>query len=203
MALDLNALQVFAQVPGSTAGTYRAMASYSTDDLVGAVEGAGYFNNAAAMLPKGSQIFVGGDIDGTPFQKAYVVSANDGSTVTISPAATATYNSQYALVVEIPDISTANERHVVVPIAGTIVAVYSALGGALTGDDAVLTIKAPDGTVGTITVAHSGSAEADVDSLTSGLNNTTVDAGETIEVETGGQSTGTEPVVVTILVAPS
>lgn len=203
MSLDLNAFQVFAQVPGSTAGTYRAMASYSTDDLANGVEGAGYFNSAAGMLPKGSQIFVAGDLDGTPFQKQYVVSSNDGSTVAITPQANITFNAQYPLVVEIPDISTANERHVPVPISGTIAAVYSTLGGALTGNDAVLTIKAPDGTVGTITVAHSGSAEGDVDSLTSGLNNTTVDAGESIEVETNGGSTGTEPVVVTILIAPS
>lgn len=195
--------QVFGTVPGATAGTYRAMASYSTNDTKAAVETATYFSDEVEHLPLGSQIFVAGDLDGTPWQAAYVVSANDGTDVTITVSATASYSANFPLTLEIEDISTPGQSYVVCPVAGEIVAVYSVLNGAITGADSVLTVKAPDGTVGTITVAHGSSAAGDVDSLTGTLPNTTMAAGEVIEVETGGQSTNAVKCFVTIWVAPA
>jgi hypothetical protein len=84
MAFTVSTFKVFETGPGATALTYRALASYSTNDTAVTVEGAGYFNAAVKDLPLGSQIFVAGDLDGTPFQKTYVVSANNGSVVTIT-----------------------------------------------------------------------------------------------------------------------
>ena len=195
--------QVFATIPGATAGTYRALASYSTNDTAAAVETAAYFSDEVAHLPVGSQIFVAGDLDGTPFQKTYVVSANDGTDVTIVAAATANYAANYALTAHIADVSTAGQIYVAVPYAGEVLAVYAALNGTISGADVDLTVKAPDGTIGTMTFGHHGSAAGDVESLTGTLSNTTVAAGEVIEIETDGASTGTEEVTITILIGPS
>lgn len=54
----------------------------TTDD---AVTGAGYFNKAADMLRVNDLIIANVDTDGiTPVTKFYVVTANDGSSVTIA-----------------------------------------------------------------------------------------------------------------------
>ena len=45
---------------------------------------AGYFNSAAGMLRVGDLIIANVDTDGTPVNKFYVVTANDGSTVTVT-----------------------------------------------------------------------------------------------------------------------
>jgi hypothetical protein len=55
---------------------------YTTIDS--AVTGAGYFNNAAAMLRVGDLIVVNIDTDGTPSTKFYIVTANTGTVVTIT-----------------------------------------------------------------------------------------------------------------------
>ncbi|MCF8496739.1 MAG: hypothetical protein K9G62_08775 [Alphaproteobacteria bacterium] len=49
-----------------------------------AVTGAGYFNNAAAMLRVGDLLIANVDTDGTPATKFYVVTGNTGSVVTIT-----------------------------------------------------------------------------------------------------------------------
>ena len=84
MAYNSKAFQVMHHIPGDTAGVTRAIAAYSTNDAAAAVTGAGYFNDAAGLLPVGSQIFCALDLDGTAASAHYVVSANDGSTVTIA-----------------------------------------------------------------------------------------------------------------------
>ena len=97
----------------------------------------------------------------------------------------------FTLTDRIADVSTAGQVYTVCPVKAKIVAVYTALNGTIATADDTLTIKTADGTVGTITVAFSGSAAGDVDSLTSGLANTSVAAGATIELETSGASTNT------------
>ena len=55
---------------------------YVTTD--NAVTGAGYFNNAADMLRVNDLVLVNIDTDGTPSTKFYIVTGNDGSSVTIT-----------------------------------------------------------------------------------------------------------------------
>ena len=55
---------------------------YTTVDA--AVTGGGYFNSAANMLRVNDLIIANIDTDGTPSTTFYVVSANDGSSVTIA-----------------------------------------------------------------------------------------------------------------------
>ncbi|MBI1301335.1 MAG: hypothetical protein GC137_06720 [Alphaproteobacteria bacterium] len=55
---------------------------YTTVDA--AVTGAGYFNNAVDMLRVNDLIIANIDTDGTPDTVFYIVTANDGSSVTIA-----------------------------------------------------------------------------------------------------------------------
>lgn len=107
--------------------------------------------------------------------------------------------NDYFLTADITDISTADQIYVTVPDGGKLIKVYSALNDAISGADAVLTVKTAQGTAGTITVANSSSASGDVDSLTPTTNNLVVE-GETIEIETDGASTGTARVVLTLVI---
>ena len=55
---------------------------YATAD--DAVTGAGYFNSAVDMLRENDLIIANVDTDGTPATVFYIVTGNDGSTVTIT-----------------------------------------------------------------------------------------------------------------------
>lgn len=55
-----------------------------TDEAPAAVEASGYFNSAAARLPKGSKVTAIMSFSGTPIMKEYVVLSNDGTTVVVS-----------------------------------------------------------------------------------------------------------------------
>ena len=93
MAFAKNALRVeFAtgSYGPSTATKYFREASYITPDLPAVVETAGYFNDAASRMPVGTVLAVVMGIGGTVDFKAYVVSVNDGTNVTIKPQAGAT-----------------------------------------------------------------------------------------------------------------
>lgn len=56
----------------------------ATDDDAPTVETAGYFNSLATVMKKGEKIVARLDLDGTPAFREYIVSANDGTTVTIT-----------------------------------------------------------------------------------------------------------------------
>lgn len=109
--------------------------------------------------------------------------------------------SQRVMTVTISDVSTAGQVYLPTGFTGKIVHAYSALGGAISGADAGLTLKI-DGvavTGGTITIANASSAAGDIDSCTpSGANYFTPESN--IEVETDGASTGAVPVTVTLVV---
>ncbi len=204
MTLDINALQAFAQVPGSTAGTARAMVSYSTNDTAAGVETAGYFNSAAGYLPVGSQIFVAGDLDGTPFQKQYVVASNDGSTVVITPQGNITFTSQIALNTTIT-LTDGDSGHIVAPIAGTIDLIQTVLkGGAVTTNNATCTFKIGSTgiTDGVVTVTASGSAIGDVDSAEPSAANT-VAVGDVILCTVSNTPGGSRTAEVTLLISPT
>lgn len=100
----------------------------------------------------------------------------------------------------IDDVSTAATIYIPVPFACTVEKVYSALGAVITGADSTVTVKNASGTsMGTLTVAYSGSAAGDIDSLTPTTNNT-IAAGAKIQIDTDGGSTGTAKLYITIYV---
>lgn len=57
---------------------------YTTTEAAATIEGAGYFNNAVDMLRKGDLMIINIDTDGTPSTKFYIVTGNDGSSVTVA-----------------------------------------------------------------------------------------------------------------------
>ena len=91
----------------------------------------------------------------------------------------------------IDDVSTAEVVHVPMPFAGTISKVITVLEGAISGTNAVVTVKNSSGTAmsPTLTITTAGSAAGDVDTLSPSSNNT-VTADSFITVETDGGSTG-------------
>ena len=95
------------------------------------------------------------------------------------------------------DIANADQVYVVSPVKANITAVYTAV-NTLTAGVSTLTVKAPDGTVGTITIADA-SAVGTVDSLTSSLANTEVEVGEVIEIENDGTPTAGAITITVIL----
>lgn len=107
------------------------------------------------------------------------------------------------ITVEIPDISTADQRYVVPGFRGKIKKIHSALNGAISGADADLTAKIGGTAVtgGLITVAQASSAAGDVDTATPSAANTFTES-QAIEIETDGASTGTVAVVVTFELEP-
>lgn len=108
-----------------------------------------------------------------------------------------------ALTGTITDVSTAGQIYIPIPeeFAGAVVEVRAALNGAITGADATLTLK-NNGTAmtnGTVTITQSGSAAGDTFvGYPSGLND--VAAGDAIEIETDGGSTGAVSVFVTVVI---
>lgn len=102
------------------------------------------------------------------------------------------------------DVSTASSVFIASPYAGTIIAAYTVLQGAITGADSIvkLQIAGVDVTGGSMTIANAGSAAGDVDSCTPSAANT-VTAGQAIEIETDGASTNTVALEITIVIKPS
>ena len=83
MAIAPDALTVIATTKVADAGSYAALAFFSSEDTVANMVGAGYFNDFANMLPVGSVIIVATDTDGTPAWNMLVVSANAAGVVTV------------------------------------------------------------------------------------------------------------------------
>lgn len=105
----------------------------------------------------------------------------------------ADYSQQdYVLYGTIPDISTAQEIEIPVPFTGEIIRYHVTLGGAISGADADVSLKANGTAVGnsTGTVPQSGSAAGDTVEVTP--NRTLVRRGEYISLVTDGASTGTQ-----------
>ena len=97
----------------------------------------------------------------------------------------------YLLQAELDNISAASSAWVAVPYAGKIRRVSTILHAAITVADATITITTSVGAVTeTITVAYSGSAAGDVDSVAPADHaNVVVAKGTTIKFETDGGST--------------
>jgi hypothetical protein len=105
----------------------------------------------------------------------------------------------YELTDTITDVSTASSVRFAVPHNGFLREVRTVLGGAISGADAVITVG-HNGTAltPTITVANASSAEGDIDSV--GFYRG-VSKGDWIEVATGGESTDTAQLGVTVVLS--
>ena len=111
--------------------------------------------------------------------------------------------NKVVLTAVIADISTAGQIYIPIPdeFNGDVVEIRTVLGGAISGADATITPKVIGTamTNGVITVAQSGSAAGDVDtSRPTGAN--TVRAGEAVEIETDGASTGAVALGIAIVI---
>jgi hypothetical protein len=92
------------------------------------------------------------------------------------------------------NISNAGSIYVPIPYAGTIAKVISVLTASIATADAVVTVRNSAGvSMGTLTIAHSGSAAGDVDTLLP-VSNNTVTADTFITLESNGASTNNVPV---------
>ena len=98
----------------------------------------------------------------------------------------------------IDDVSTAATIYIVLPYACTVTKVDTALGNAITVADAVLTCSNHAGaSMGTITVAYTGSAAGDLDTLSPAGNNTFT-AGQRMAIATDGGSTTLSKLYITV-----
>lgn len=101
--------------------------------------------------------------------------------------------NKFSILTELADVSTASFTLIPLPFACTLNRVTTILQGAITVADATITVTNSTGpaTVGTITVAQSGSAEGTIDTLNASVNNTFT-AGTYCKVATDGGSTDTQ-----------
>lgn len=197
MTIALNELKRIGDGVGKNAVWH-----FVTNDTAALVEADAYFDDAANYLTVGDTITGVVDLDGTPAGIALQVTTVDTDTPDVIVARKPT--DKVYLTSRIPSISTADEVYFYAPCAGTIVAIHSVLHGAIATADATLTGKI-DGTAitgGAITVAYSGSAAGDADTVAPTALNV-VAAGESIEVETDGACTNAEAVTITVVIDPS
>lgn len=111
--------------------------------------------------------------------------------------------NQFEVTLHIQDASSAtaalNSGYVVMPYACTVTQVYSVAYAAIATTDNILTVANHAGSsMGTITVAFSGSAIGDVDSLTPASNNTFT-AGQKLSVISNSGSATVCPMTITII----
>lgn len=107
--------------------------------------------------------------------------------------------NSYVLTCTLNDVSTASSVYIAFPFACTATKVTTVLQAAITGADSTVTIKSNGGsTIGTITVAQSGSAAGDVDTVS--LTPTAFSADQRMQIDTDGASTNTAALVISIMV---
>ncbi len=96
---------------------------------------------------------------------------------------------QHILIAHLEDVSSVGTVYVPIPFAGNIIKIQTVLEGAITNADSTITINNSSGTtMGTITVAYTGSAAGDVDLVEPTSDNTTTD-NDYITVSSDGSST--------------
>lgn len=107
--------------------------------------------------------------------------------------------NKYKLHVVLDDLSsTSTEAFVVFPDDCTVTKLTSVLSGTISTTNAVITAtKLGVGSMGTITIAQSGSAEGDVDSLTP-VSNNTFTANQVLKLAVTTATTGAEAAHLTI-----
>ncbi len=97
-------------------------------------------------------------------------------------------SNKFKMTVVLADISTASSIKIVIPVACTLDKAWGCLQGTIATADSVVTLTNHAGaSMGTMTVAFSGSAAGDVDSLTPASNNSFT-AGQVLTITTDGAS---------------
>lgn len=100
----------------------------------------------------------------------------------------------YVVDLTMSDVSTSNTIYVPIPFAGTVTKIVSVLQGVIaTADDTITVRNAAGLSMGTLTIAFSGSAAGDIDTL-SPISNNTVSADSFITIESNGLSTSAQAV---------
>jgi hypothetical protein len=168
-----------------------------TDDPPATVEAASYLNASATRLPKGTRIdAVMNAGQTTPIGKTYVVTANDGTTVTIGILETGAGGGVSPItVLNAEKVSAkASDAEVVrwvAPFKGKINKLRSVQNAVLATADATVTLAINGGAVtnGVLTIASTGAAGV-VDEATPTAAHTFV-AGDLITATVGGGSTAT------------
>lgn len=157
--------------------------------------GSGAWTDAASLEPIGiagagaNEIYVAdGAGSGTMTALATVVAANESANIV-------------HLTGVISDVSTAG--FILIPIVEdcTVNSVTTALSGAITVADATISVTrgGDAASLGNITVAFTGSAEGDIDTLTPASNNTLTSATHKyLKIATDGGSTDAAPLYVTV-----
>ena len=181
---------------------------YTTADTIATVNTADYFLSASRLLTVGDQIIVHSSTGGTREVSSVIVNAvTVDSTVDVTDGLSLITGRQAGAKVlvqgVIPDVSTAATIFLMSPVAGVVSLISTKLGAAISGADSVLAAKVNAGTtMGAITVAHSGSAVGDLDSLTPSAQNT-VAVGDYIRIDTDGASTGAAPLSIVVEITPT
>ena len=170
---------------------------YQTTDAVSVVQATGYFGDVKTSLYEGNIIEVQHlDSDGNVVETIeYQVVSKTANVLVVLPKR----EGEVMAVGIIDDISTAGNIDITFP-GGEVAlkSVYSVLGGALTVANATLTVDNSSATeLGTITVAYSGSAAGDIDSLA--LNGELAEVDNSFNVATDGGSTGTQEAVIVLI----
>lgn len=102
----------------------------------------------------------------------------------------------YQLNGQLTDVSAASQLRFVVPTDGYLRKVETSLGGAITGADSVVTVSVDNTALSpTITIANASSAEGDYDV---GEFFAPVHKGSFIEVASGGESSTTAVLAITV-----
>lgn len=125
-----------------------------------------------------------------------VAAASSGDVYVADGAGSGVWTAKQTLVEEIfngylEDVSAVEKVYVPIPFAGTVTKIITVLEASIGSANSTVTVKNAAGTsMGTITVAYSGSAAGDVDTLAPTSNNT-VTADSFITIESDGASTNT------------
>jgi len=102
--------------------------------------------------------------------------------------------------VEITDVSTADNVYIVAANAGTVSKVVTLLAGSISVANSTVTCYNSAGaSMGTLTIAFSGSSSGDIDTL-SPVSNNTVAANSYIRINTDGASSTATRLYVTVVV---
>lgn len=110
-----------------------------------------------------------------------------------------TVSQRFVLSARIDDVSTASSVYIPVPVDCTIVGAVTCLQAAITTANSSITFFRNTDSLGSaMTVAFSSSAAGDTDTFTA-TTNTAATAGQYIRVVTDGGSSGTAPLLISIL----
>ena len=181
---------------------------YTTTDPIATVNTANYFLTASRILNVGDMLIIASSTGGTrEISFAFVNAVTVDSTVDINDGLSLISGAQAGAKVLVQgsfaDVATANSIFLMAPVAGTVSLISTKLGGAITTADSILAAKVNAGTtMGAITVAFTGSAVGDLDTLAPSANNT-VAVGDWIRIDTDGAASGAASLSIAVEISPT